>query len=120
VVAWDATRSAVRAIHDALPILIQARDVAVVSVIDDKAFIPNTGRLLCDYLARWNVAARFISINRDDLNVGIALLTYARRLDANLLVMGAFAHGVERELMWGSATKDIFRANLEMPVFLSH
>lgn len=120
VIAWDATRSAVRAIHDALPILIQARDVEVVSVIDDKALIPNTGRLLCDYLARWNVTARFISINRDDLNVGIALLTYARRLDANLLVMGAFAHGIERELMWGSATKDIFRANLEMPVFLSH
>ena len=94
--------------------------MAVVSVIDDKALIPNTGRLLCDYLARWNVAARFISISRDNLNVGVALLAYARRLDANLFVIGAFAHGIERELMWGSATKDIFRANLEMPVFLSH
>ena len=54
--------SAVRAIHDALPILLQARDLAVVSVIDDKALIPNTGRLLCDYLARWNVAARLLAL----------------------------------------------------------
>ena len=65
-------------------------------------------------------SGEIISISRDNLNVGVALLAYARRLDANLFVIGAFAHGIERELMWGSATKDIFRANLEMPVFLSH
>ena len=90
VIAWDATRSAVRAVHDALPLLAQAREVAVVSVIDDKAFIPDTGSLLCDYLAQWDVVASFNSISRGDLNIGMALLAYARRIDANLLVMGAF------------------------------
>ena len=120
VVAWDATRSAVRALHDALPLLIQARDVAVVSVIDDKTFIPNTESFLCDHLARWNVAATFNRVSRGNLSVGEALLAYARSANANLLVMGAFAHGFERALMFGSATKDIFGTNLEMPVFLSH
>jgi nucleotide-binding universal stress UspA family protein len=120
VVAWDATRSAVRAMHDALPLLVQAHDVVAVSVIDDKAFIPNTGSLLCDYLARWNVTARFDRITRGDPSVGAALLAYARRADASLLVMGAFAHGFERELMLGSATKDVLGTNLELPVFLSH
>ena len=121
VVAWDATRSAVRAIHDALPLLIHARDVSILSVADDKVFLAsNTGGLLCHYLARWNVAASFSTVNRDGLNVGMALLAYGRRSGADLLVMGAFAHGFERELMLGSATKDIFRTNLEMPVFLSH
>ena len=121
VVAWDATRSAVRAIHDALPLLVHARDVSILSVADDKAFLaPNTGGLLCHYLARWNVAARLSTVNRDGLNVGMALLAYARRSGADLLVMGAFAHGIERELILGSATKDVFHTNLEMPVFLSH
>lgn len=120
VIAWDATRSAARAVHDALPLLARARDVDVVSVIDDKVFVPDTGSLLCDYLARWEVVAKYNSIRRGNLNVGVALLAYARDVGANLLVMGAFAHAFERGLMFGSATKDIMRSNFEMPVFLSH
>jgi hypothetical protein len=43
-----------------------------------------------------------------------------RQADANLLVMDGFAHGLELELMLGSATRDVFRADLKMPVLLSH
>lgn len=107
--------------HDALPLLLQARDVSVVSIIDDKTLsIPATGESLCRYLGRWNVSARFNAINRESLDMGTALLAYARRIDANLLVMGGFAHGFERELMLGSATRDIFRTSLEIAVILSH
>lgn len=121
VIAWDATRAAVRAVHDALPLLVQAHDVTVVSVIDDKTIsTPGTGDALCRRLAQWNIAAKFVAINREELAVGEALLTYARKADANLLVMGGFAHGFERELMLGSATRDVCRANLEIPVLLSH
>lgn len=121
VVAWDATRSAVRAMHDALSLLIRASDVAIVSVIDDKTFLTScSGHALCRYLARWNVDAKFNAINRENLSVGMALLAYAQQTDADLLVMGAFAHEYERALMFGSATQDIFRASLEIPVFLSH
>jgi hypothetical protein len=34
--------------------------------------------------------------------------------------MGSFAHGFERELVLGSATRDVHRAYLEMPALLSH
>lgn len=121
MIAWDATRSAVHAVHDALPLLTQASDVTIVSVIDDKTFsIPGSEAGLCGYLARWNIDATFKAIDRGTLNVGMCLLTYAIRADANLLVMGGHAHGFERTLMFGSATKDIFDAALEIPVFLSH
>lgn len=121
VIAWDATRSAVRAVHDALPLLVRARDVRVVSVVDDKTIsTPNTGNALCRYLLQWNIASTFEPINREKLAVGTALLAYARQADANLLVMGGFAHGFERELMLGSATRDVYRANPEIPVLLSH
>ena len=121
VVAWDATRSAARAVHDALPFLVRARDVTIVSVVDEKTFpTSNSGDLLCRYLARWKVDAKFSAINGETLNVGMALLTYAQRAEANLLVMGGFAHAFERELMLGSATRDIFGASLEFPVFLVH
>ena len=121
MIAWDATRSAVRAVHDALPLLTQVSDVTIVSVIDDKTFLTSdSANGLRHYLARWNIDAKFKAINRENLNIGMTLLTHAVREDANLLVMGGHAHGFERTLMFGSATRDIFGANLEIPVFLSH
>lgn len=120
-IAWDATRSAVRAVHDALPLLTRAHDVTVVSVVDDKTLsMPGTGDALCRYLERWDVAAKFSAIDRGHLDIGMALLSYARRTNADLLVMGGFAHGFERELMLGSATRDIYRTSVDIPVFLSH
>ena len=110
-----------RAVHDALPLLERARDVTVLSVFEDKPFsMPDTGDALCRYLARWNVAATFSAINRGELDIGTALLTHARRKRADLLVMGGFAHGFEQELMLGSATRDVYRTSIELPVFLSH
>jgi nucleotide-binding universal stress UspA family protein len=121
LIAWDATRSAVRAVHDALPILVRARDVTVVSVMDDKTFSrPKSGEMLCRYLARWGIAAQAAIVTREDRNVGTALLAFARHANADLLVMGGFAHAFESELMFGSATRDIFQAELEIPVLLSH
>ncbi|RZN07608.1 universal stress protein UspA, partial [Bradyrhizobium sp. Leo121] len=61
--------------HDALPLLAQAREVLVVSVIDDKLFpIPHSGHALCRYLARWQVDAKFSTIQRETLNIGATLL----------------------------------------------
>ncbi|HVX79543.1 MAG TPA: universal stress protein [Bradyrhizobium sp.] len=121
VVAWDGTRSAVRAVHDALPLLVKSREVLVVSVIDDKLFpTPHSGEALCSYLTRWHVDAKFSAIRRETLNIGETLLSYARRANADLLIMGAFAHGFERALMLGSATRDIFEARIGIPVLLSH
>lgn len=121
MIAWDATRSAVRAVHDALPLLTQASDVTIVSVIGDKTFsISHSGDGLRRYLARWNVDAKFGVIKRGNLDVGSRLLAHAGRVDSNLLVMGGHAHGFERTLMLGSATRDIFGVNLEIPVLLSH
>ena len=121
VVAWDGTRSAVRAVHDALPLLVGAREVLMVSVIDDKLFpTPHSGYALCRYLARWDVGARFSTIQRETLNIGKTLLAHARQIEADLLVMGAFAHAFERALMLGSATRDIFDTRIEIPILLSH
>lgn len=121
VVAWDGTRSAVRAVHDALPLLVKSREVLAVSVVDDKLLpTPDSGHALCRYLARWDIDARFSTIHRETLNIGTTLLAYARQADADLLVMGAFAHGFERALMLGSATRDIFDARIGIPVLLSH
>jgi nucleotide-binding universal stress UspA family protein len=121
LVAWDATRSAVRALHDALPLLVRVGKVVIASVIDDKVLpAPPSGEEVCRYLARWDIDASFDVLERQQQNVGQALLSHALRLDADLLVMGGFGHAREREFLFGSATRDIFQSNLKIPVMLSH
>ena len=121
LVAWDATRSAVRALHDALPLLIRARDVAIVSVTDDKEFpAAHSGEDVCRYLSRWDVDSHFERVKRGSQNVGLVLLDHAVRIEADLLVMGGFGHPREREFIFGSATRDIFQSNIENAVLLSH
>lgn len=121
LVAWDASRSAVRALHDALPILVHASEVLVVLVTGDRKFRAiESGPEVCHYLSRWNVKSRFELLERGDGGVGGALLEYATQVRASLLVMGGFGHAREREFLFGSATQDIFKANLDLAVLLSH
>jgi nucleotide-binding universal stress UspA family protein len=119
--AWDASRSAVRALHDVLPLMSGSHEVIVVSVVDDKdTFDTQSGEQICSYLARWGVGARFHPIRRGTERVGALLLDFAKRVDARALVMGGFGHPREREFIFGSATRDVFQSRLEFPVFLSH
>jgi nucleotide-binding universal stress UspA family protein len=121
VIAWDGTRPAVRALRDAMPFLVRSREVLVVSVVDDKALSTgDSGDALCRYLARWHIDAKFNAVRRESLHVGVTLLDYAWQADADLLVMGAFAHGFEHALKLGSATRDIFDTRIELPVLMSH
>lgn len=109
VFAWDESRSAVRALHDILPLMIGSRDVVVVSVIDDRRIRnPGSAEWICSYLARWGVTARFQPISRRGEKVGVDLLDFASRMNADVLAMGGFGHSREREFVFGSATRDIF------------
>jgi nucleotide-binding universal stress UspA family protein len=121
VVGWDATRSATRALHDALPFLATARKVVIISLSDNKVFrLPESGPEVCRYLERWGIDASFEAPKQKQNNIGNELLLHAKRLEADLLVMGGFGHAREREFLFGSATRDIFQSNLELPVLMSH
>ena len=121
LVAWDGTRSAVRSLHDALPILTHAREVVVVTVTDDKELrAVRSGDKVCRYLSRWGVQARFELLQRGSRNVGDVLLGRAAEIEAALVVMGGFGHAREREFLFGSATRDIFQSTLQTAVLLSH
>ncbi|MBO0801070.1 MAG: universal stress protein, partial [Blastocatellia bacterium] len=121
VLGWDATRAAVRAVHDALPLMREAENVVVVTVEDDKE--PPAlagGPAICEYLKTCAIDARFRALPRQRNSVGDDLLFLARDVGADLLVLGGFAHAREREFLFGSVTRDIFQSHLEIPVLLSH
>jgi nucleotide-binding universal stress UspA family protein len=129
LVAWDASREAGRALHGALPLLLQANRVSI-AVFDDGP----GGRTMLDaasadplpFLARHGVRATLevhaaggwrARIGRD--SIGEALLVQAADEGASLLVMGAYGHSRMRETILGSVTRTVL-ATMTLPVLLEH
>lgn len=122
VVAWNASREATRAVHDALPLLQRAKRVHVIAVNPGSGMAGHgdiPGADICLHLSRHGVNAVCEHIRSDDLNVGQMLLSRVADEDADLIVMGAYGRSRLRQLVLGGATRHILR-HMTAPVLLSH
>lgn len=120
VVAWDGSRCAARAMADAMPMLVQARDVQLLAVGPES--VKSTTAPLLDalrHLKAHGVRATVHEIAAGGRSVGAALETELRDRPADLLVMGAYGHSRLRELVLGGATEHMIRV-APTPIFLSH
>ncbi|WP_363351864.1 hypothetical protein [Methylocystis echinoides] len=78
VVAWDATRAASRALHDAIPLLTTATKVVAVTVLGEKELRPEeSGEAVCRALNHRDIPARFEAIQADPQDVGATLVRAA-------------------------------------------
>jgi nucleotide-binding universal stress UspA family protein len=124
IVAWDGGREASRALADALPILVRARQVTV-ACLDPSASARGADALarerLLAYLHRHGVSARLESDNlgEGDIAVGEWLLSRVADLDGDLIVMGGYGHSRWREQVLGGATR-VLLAEMTVPVLMSH
>lgn len=118
LVAWNGTREATRAVHDAMPFLTGADKVIVFCVNPDNDD-HIAGADLALHLSRHGVAVEPRRIVAPDLEVGDALLSAASDFEAGLIVMGAYGHSRLRELVLGGATRSVFQA-MTCPVLFSH
>lgn len=121
LVAWDASREAARAVTDALPLLLRAKAVEVV------AFDPEHGESrhgaqpgadIALFLARHGVKAT-AAVQHAGISVGEQILSRAADTDADLIVMGAYAHSRARELVLGGATRTLLQS-MTVPVLMAH
>lgn len=120
MVAWNGTREATRAIHDALPVLERAKAVTVMEVNPKTGSAPRiAGTDIATHLARHGVKVEVSSTVADDIEVGDAILSRLADLGIDLLVMGAYGHSRLREYAFGGATLHILR-HMTVPVFMSH
>lgn len=122
MVCWSGTRESVRAVHDALPLLRQARRV-VVLVVDAARLAsqlgPDPGADLAAHLARHGIAAEARAVESAGLRVGDVILAEAAAEGTDLLVMGAFGHSRLRELIIGGVTRQLLK-EMTVPVLFSH
>ena len=107
-VAWDHSRSATRAVADALPLLQAAKHVHVVTVVDEKRLQNDgSGLELSKHLARHGVEVTFEPVKAKTRAIGEVLELYVVERDTDLLVMGAYGHSKLREFILGGATKSV-------------
>lgn len=122
VVAWNASREAVRAVHDALPLLARAARVRVLSVNvgnGDDRLGPLPGADICAHLARHGVHAEALEAQTHGERVPELIADRAREFGADLVVMGVYGHSRLRELVLGGVSRYLLR-HAEIPLFISH
>jgi nucleotide-binding universal stress UspA family protein len=107
VVAWKDTREARRAVHDALPFLVRAEQVHV-AVAGHEARREG-GADVAAYLASHGVSVATRLLHQPEIGAADEILRFARREDADLIVMGAYGHSRLREWVFGGATRDMLQ-----------
>src|SRR3989449_4208278 len=121
LVGWNAGREAVRAVADALPLLVRAAAVEVL-VIDPERHRADHGQEpgggIARYLARHGARVEVRRLSSDGEDVGRLLLSHAAAFGADLLVMGAYGHARLNELIFGGVTRTALH-DAGLPVLMS-
>lgn len=120
VLAWDGTRTAARAMADALPLLQTAQKVRVLTVTGEKPSAgPGLGHDAQRHLVAHGVNAVVDEVDAGGKSIGPALDAYIERLSPDLLVMGAYGQSRAREFILGGATEHMLK-HPKVPLMLSH
>jgi len=125
LVAWKESREAARAIADALPFLVRARKVVVMTVqpsgSDDAEDVADvlSGRGVAHFLARHGVIAETRREFAEDIDVGNLVLSRAADFGADLIVMGGYSRPRLAERVLGGVTHSLLEA-MTAPVLMSH
>ncbi|ASV99031.1 universal stress protein [Paraburkholderia aromaticivorans] len=122
LVAWDGSREATRAVHDALPFMQAATSTTILTINGehDGAGTRIPGADIAALIARHGVRVEVADIETGrGGSVGEMLLSQVADSGADLLVMGGYGHARWRELVMGGATRTILRS-MTVPVLMSH
>ncbi len=117
-IAWESSLEAGRAIAAAIPVISLAQNVVVLS--PDPVESPTVPAVeLVARLAWHGVSASIHKFDISDIEIGAAFLEHARRVNADLLVKGAYSRSRLRQMILGGRTRHIV-THAEIPVLLSH
>ena len=120
VVAWDFSRSAARAVADAIAVLEKARTVRIVTVTNEKVIgTGHSSEELAKNLSRHGIDVIIDLVDAAGRSIGEVLNREVAACKADLLVMGAYGHSRFREFILGGATKSMLSKPL-LPILFSH
>ena len=121
LVGWNARREAIRAVADALPLLVRAEAVEVL-VVDHERHLADHGQEpgadIARHLARHGVHVEVRRLSSGGEELGRLVLSQAEVFCADLVVMGAYGHSHLSEWMFGGVTRTVLR-EAGLPILMS-
>src|SRR5437899_3701870 len=121
LVGWNAAREAVRAVADALPLLVRAEVVEVLVVDPERrpaGHGQEPGADIARHLARHGAQVEVRRLSSGGEEVGHLLLAQAAAFGADLVVMGAYGHSHLTEWIFGGVTRTVL-GEASLPVLMS-
>ncbi|GAB5463869.1 universal stress protein [Hoeflea alexandrii] len=121
LIAWDGSREAARATHDAMPLLKAAEAVEVVIVDPDKLpdiDAPLAGTDIASCLSRHHIHVNVTTVSKGSGSTAEAISAQVAASNADLVVMGAYTHQRLREWLFGGVTR-AFLESSPVPVLMS-
>jgi len=120
IVAWDGSRSAARAVADAMTLLVRAKATEVLTVASEPAKSDEMpGADIAHHLARHGVKVEVDSIVTVETDVANTILSHAADISADFLVMGGYGRSRLREFVLGGVTRGIL-SSMTLPTLMSH
>jgi nucleotide-binding universal stress UspA family protein len=121
LIAWDGTREATRALHDALPLFTDPEATVVFVGSHERDLEQQRPALdrVVHHLQHHGVAARPEETLRGGLAVSDILLSRAADLGADLIVSGGYHHSQLREALLGGVSRELLE-HMTVPVLMSH
>ncbi|MBD3826843.1 MULTISPECIES: universal stress protein [Stenotrophomonas] len=122
VIAWKNTKEAIRAVHDALPLLIAAQRVHLLYIDsdpDDPSREDDAGLRLVTHLQRHGVAASPVHRGYEEGGAGPAILNFLKESGADCIVAGGYGRSRASEFLFGGVTRTLIRHS-PIPVLLAH
>jgi nucleotide-binding universal stress UspA family protein len=120
MVCWDGSRTATRAIADAMPLLHRCGRVEVVIVANERGKKDEIeGADMGAHLARHGLNVEVNRTALGDIDVADVILSHAADAGSDFIVMGGYGHSRLREFVLGGVTRSIMRS-MTAPVLMSH
>jgi nucleotide-binding universal stress UspA family protein len=118
IVAWEDTRESARAVAEAMPFLTRATKTRLV-MVDGESDSGEAAIDIAAHLDRHGVNVEIVTVEAGERTVAQALIDEARKMSADLIVMGAYGHSRFREWVLGGATREMLET-AEVPILMAH
>ena len=115
-IGWNGSLPASRAVANSLDVVRLAKKVSILTGGKVQSHGPTAEELQAYYALR-GTQAEIVRFEESDPATG--LLKSCERIDASLLIIGAYSHSHEAEMLFGGNTERIVDKT-EMPILLAH
>jgi nucleotide-binding universal stress UspA family protein len=117
LIAWNGSVPAANAVHGAMPMFEAMQPVHVLAVDHDSREFPAS--LVQEYLVEHEIESEVHWRPSDGEPVADAIIECAEEFGTGMIVAGAFGHNRLREMLLGSATRELLEKSAR-PLLLSH